>query len=85
MFTVYPGFVSYGKALEEQRRNYPDAPVSPPEALGAAIAWLATTPESRRLRNKRIYLPGLALKHGLLPGWDGPGTRYQPQEADRLR
>ena len=82
VYTVDPGFVSYGAALDEQRRNYPDAPVSPPEAIGAAIAWLATTPEARRLRNKRIYLPGLAHKRALLPGWDGPGSAYQPPGAN---
>lgn len=79
VYTLDPGFVSYGDALAEQRRNYPDAPVSPPEAIGAAIAWLATTPEARQLRTKRIYLPGLARKNGLLPGWAGPGSDYEPE------
>ncbi|BBX17133.1 short-chain dehydrogenase [Mycolicibacterium duvalii] len=82
VLTVDPGFVSYGAALDEQRRNYPEAPVSPPEAIGAAIAWLATTPQARQLRDKRIYLPGLTQKRGLLPGWDGPGSVYQPQGAN---
>ena len=77
VFTVDPGFVSYGEALAEQLRHYPDAPVTPPEAIGAAIAWLATEPDARRLKDKRIDLTALVVKHALLRGWDGPGSVYQ--------
>jgi hypothetical protein len=57
--------------------------VSPPESIGPAIVWLVTSPEADRLLSKRIYLPGLTHKHGLLEGWDGPGTPYPPSSDGR--
>jgi hypothetical protein len=51
-------------------------PVSPPEASGAGIVWLVTSPDAQRLIHKHVFLPDLAHKHKLLPGWGGPGTPY---------
>jgi len=76
-FNVEPGFVAYGDALDDTIRRYPGVPVSPPDAIGPAIVWLARNPNADRLRSKRVDLPGLAHKHGLLPGWDGPGTSFR--------
>jgi 3-oxoacyl-[acyl-carrier protein] reductase len=76
-FNVEPGFVAYGDDLEDSLRRYPGVPVSPPDAIGPAIVWLAREPGADRLRTKRVDLPGLAHKHGLLPGWDGPGTSFR--------
>jgi NAD(P)-dependent dehydrogenase (short-subunit alcohol dehydrogenase family) len=75
-FNVEPGFVAYGTDLAEKIRRYPGMPVSPPEAIGPAIVWLIESPEADRLITKRVNLPGLTHRHGLLPGWGGPGTIY---------
>jgi 3-oxoacyl-[acyl-carrier protein] reductase len=75
-FNVEPGFVAYAPRLEELVQKYPGMPVSPPDCIGPAIVWLVESPEADRLRSKRIYLPGVTHKQGLLPGWDGPGSHY---------
>jgi hypothetical protein len=75
-FTVEPGFVAYGAGLTTALERYPGMPVSPPESIGPAIAWLATSPEAGRLLSKRVYLPGITHKYHLLDGWDGPGSLY---------
>jgi NAD(P)-dependent dehydrogenase (short-subunit alcohol dehydrogenase family) len=77
-FTVEPGFVAYGEELAATLRKYPGIPVSPPESIGPALVWLVTSPDAERLRSKRVNLPGLAHKQGLLEGWGGPGTLYPP-------
>jgi 3-oxoacyl-[acyl-carrier protein] reductase len=77
-FNVEPGFVAYGDALEEAVRKYPGIPVSPPECIGPAITWLIETPDADKLLTKRVYLPGVTHKQGLLAGWDGPGSHYRP-------
>ena len=75
-FNVEPGFVAYGEQLELSLQKYPGMPVSPPESIGPAIVWLVQSPDATRLLDKRVYLPGLTHKHGLLPGWGGPGSAY---------
>jgi len=75
-FNVEPGFVAYGKQLEASLQKYPGTRVSPPEAIGPAVVWLAKSPDALRLVRKRVSLPDITHKHGLLPGWDGPGTPY---------
>jgi NAD(P)-dependent dehydrogenase (short-subunit alcohol dehydrogenase family) len=76
-FNVEPGFVAYGDDLEAKIRQYPGIPVSPPDCIGPAIVWLLESPDADRLLAKRVNLPGLAHKHGLLAGWDGPGSLYR--------
>lgn len=75
-FNVEPGFVAYGEQLEASLQKYPGTRVSPPEAIGPAVVWLAQSPDALRLTRKRVSLPDITHKHGLLPGWDGPGTPY---------
>ena len=75
-FNVEPGFVAYGPDLEDKLRKFPGMPVSPPEAIGPAIVWLVESPDADRLRAKRVNLPGLTHRQGLLAGWGGPGTAY---------
>jgi NAD(P)-dependent dehydrogenase (short-subunit alcohol dehydrogenase family) len=76
-FTVEPGFVAYGDRLEVMLEKFPGVPVSPPESIGPAVVWLVQSPEADRLLAKRVNLPGLTHKHGLLPNWAGPGTAWQ--------
>ena len=80
-FTVEPGFVAYGDDLDDSLRRYPDVPVSPPDAIGPAIVWLVQEAAATRLLRKRVDLPGLTHKHGLLPGWNGPGTSFRSDRA----
>jgi 3-oxoacyl-[acyl-carrier protein] reductase len=75
-FNVEPGFVAYGSRYAEVLAKYPGIPVSPPESIGPAIVWLAASPDADRLLSKRVNLPGLSHKQGLLPDWDGPGTPF---------
>jgi NAD(P)-dependent dehydrogenase (short-subunit alcohol dehydrogenase family) len=76
VFTVEPGFVAYGPALAESLEKFPGRPVCPPEAIGVAVRWLVSAPEAARLIGKRIHLPAITERNGLLPGWDGPGSAY---------
>lgn len=75
-FTVEPGFVAYGERLRAMLEKYPGMPVSPPEAIGPAVAWLLESPDATPLLAKRVNLPGLTHKLHLLDGWHGPGSVY---------
>jgi hypothetical protein len=75
-YTVDPGFVAYGEEFDAAVERYVGMPVTPPEAIGAAIVWLLSSPDAQRLLHKRIYLPAITQKYGLLPGWNGPGTAF---------
>jgi NAD(P)-dependent dehydrogenase (short-subunit alcohol dehydrogenase family) len=75
-FNVEPGFVAYGEVLAEKLAKYPGMAVSPPEAIGKAITWLVQSSDADRFLPKRVNLPGLTHKLGLLPGWDGPGSPW---------
>ncbi len=61
----------------------PGVPVSPAEAIGPAFAWLVQAPEATQLLSKRVNLPALTYKYGLLPGWDGPGTPIRRRDDFR--
>jgi NAD(P)-dependent dehydrogenase (short-subunit alcohol dehydrogenase family) len=82
-FTVEPGFVAYGDKLAQTIAKYPGIPVSPPEAIGCAITWLVQSPDADRFLSKRVNLPGLTHKFGLLPGWDGPGSHFRRPGAPK--
>lgn len=68
-YNIEPGFVAYGDHLAEAKASFPDIEVTPPEAIGAAIAWLATSDDAPRFRNKRVHGPELCRDRHLLPGW----------------
>lgn len=71
VYNIEPGFVYHGP-VEEARERYPGVPITPAEAIGAAVAWLATEPRATRLLGKRISGPHLCAREKLLPGWNGP-------------
>jgi NAD(P)-dependent dehydrogenase (short-subunit alcohol dehydrogenase family) len=75
-YTVEPGYVAYGEGFRNRLAPDEKVPVTPAEAIGAAIAWLVDTPEATRLLSKRIFLPAITDRQQLLPGWRGPGTPY---------
>jgi 3-oxoacyl-[acyl-carrier protein] reductase len=75
-YTVEPGFVAYGDEFHKRLDPGERVPVSPAETIGSAIAWLVRSAEASRLLSKRIHLPSITQKYGLLPGWDGPGSPY---------
>jgi NAD(P)-dependent dehydrogenase (short-subunit alcohol dehydrogenase family) len=75
-FNVEPGFVAYGERFRTVLEKYPGRPVSPPESIGPAIVWLVESPEADRLLRKRVSLPDLTHRRGLLPGWNGPGSDF---------
>jgi NAD(P)-dependent dehydrogenase (short-subunit alcohol dehydrogenase family) len=68
-FNAEPGYV---------RHDDPSMPTdtfvpmqsTPVEAIGAAVAWLATADEAVHYRHLRIHLPALCGLRKLLPGWD---------------
>jgi NAD(P)-dependent dehydrogenase (short-subunit alcohol dehydrogenase family) len=68
-YNIEPGFVAYGEKLERAATSYPGVEVTPPEAIGAAIAWLVTSEDATRFRNKRVHGPELARDKGLLADW----------------
>ena len=66
VYNVEPGLTAYGDRLTIQRQQYPWAAINPPEAIGAAVAWLVAHPEEAApLRDKRIHLPRIARDLGL--------------------
>jgi NAD(P)-dependent dehydrogenase (short-subunit alcohol dehydrogenase family) len=75
-FTVEPGFVAYGDEFKRALDSGEGAPVNPTEAIGAAILWLVQSREASRLLSKRIHLPSITEKYGLLPGWAGSGSAF---------
>jgi NAD(P)-dependent dehydrogenase (short-subunit alcohol dehydrogenase family) len=76
VYTVDPGFVAYDEQFDEMVSRYAGMPVTPPQAIGVAIVWLLTSPDAQHLLRKRIYLPAITEKYGLLPGWGGPGSPF---------
>jgi NAD(P)-dependent dehydrogenase (short-subunit alcohol dehydrogenase family) len=75
-YTVEPGFVAYGDNYRDLVREGRRASVCPAECIGPAIAWLSSSPDAGRLLAKRVHLPSITEKHGLLAGWEGPGSPY---------
>ena len=41
----------------------------PPAAVGAAVAWLVTSPEADALQRAEVSAQSLAIERGLYPDW----------------
>lgn len=69
-FNVDPGNVITEKrrALRPQDEFEGNFGSEPPEATGAVVAWLASSPDASRMLGKWIYAPKLAEGLGLLGG-----------------
>ncbi len=73
-FSVDPGFVVTEKTEAVNRSaQYAQhfVPATPP-VIGAAVAWLATDPESDALRGQIVMAQRECKRRGLLPGWPAP-------------
>lgn len=66
-YNIHPGFVVYGERAEQARQAYPGIEITPPEAIGAAVAWLATSPDAPERRNQLVHGPELAASIGWTP------------------
>jgi NAD(P)-dependent dehydrogenase (short-subunit alcohol dehydrogenase family) len=69
-FNVNPGFVlTERNSLDADEFGFASAQAGPPEAVGAVVAWLASSPEADPLQRSNIDAQDLALERGLYPDW----------------
>jgi NAD(P)-dependent dehydrogenase (short-subunit alcohol dehydrogenase family) len=69
-FNVNPGFVlTERNSLDVDEFGFTAADAGPPAAVGAAVAWLVTSPEADALQRGNIDAQDLALERGLYPDW----------------
>jgi NAD(P)-dependent dehydrogenase (short-subunit alcohol dehydrogenase family) len=69
-FNVNPGFVlTERNSLDAGEFGFDPSWAGPPEAVGAAVAWLATSPEAGELQRGNVDAQPLALERGLYPDW----------------
>jgi NAD(P)-dependent dehydrogenase (short-subunit alcohol dehydrogenase family) len=70
---IDPGFVATERmAVDMGEFGFDSSKAAPPDAIGAAVAWLATSPETVQLSGTTVLAQQLCWDHGLLPGWSGP-------------
>ena len=70
---VDPGFVATERmAVDMGEFGFDASDAAPPDAIGAAVAWLATSPDTVQLSGATVPAQQLCWDHGLLPGWSGP-------------
>lgn len=69
-FNVNPGFVvTERNAPDVLAQGFDPAAGAPPSAVGAAVAWLVTSPEADELQRTDIDAQPLALERGLHAPW----------------
>ena len=69
-FNVNPGFVlTERNSLDADEFGFAAAQAGPPEAVGAVVAWLVTSPEADPLQRSNIDAQDVALERGLYPDW----------------
>jgi len=72
-FNVNPGFVlTERNSLDADEFGFASAQAGPPEAVGAVVAWLASSPEADPLQRSNIDAQDVALERGLYPDWRTP-------------
>ncbi|HET6811185.1 MAG TPA: SDR family oxidoreductase [Acidimicrobiales bacterium] len=74
-FTLEPGFTVTERSIALGRAGAYEAHFAgdPPEVAGAAIAWLATSPDADRFLGRIVHAQAACAKNNLLPGWPPPG------------
>jgi NAD(P)-dependent dehydrogenase (short-subunit alcohol dehydrogenase family) len=69
-FNVDPGFVvTERNVLDAAEFGFDPSWGGPPPAVGAAVAWLVTSPEADDLQRQNISAQELALERNLYPDW----------------
>jgi NAD(P)-dependent dehydrogenase (short-subunit alcohol dehydrogenase family) len=69
-FNVDPGFVlTERNSLDVEEFGFDPAWAGPPAAVGAAVAWLLTSPDADALQRQDIHAQPLALERDLYPDW----------------
>jgi NAD(P)-dependent dehydrogenase (short-subunit alcohol dehydrogenase family) len=69
-FNVNPGFVlTERNSLDVEEFGFDPSWAGPPAAVGAAVAWLVTSPEADALQRGNVDAQELAIERGLYPNW----------------
>ena len=69
-FNVDPGFVlTERNSLDVAEFGFDPASAAPPAAVGAAVAWLLTSPDASEVMHGDVDAQSLALERGLYPDW----------------
>jgi NAD(P)-dependent dehydrogenase (short-subunit alcohol dehydrogenase family) len=69
-FNVSPGFVlTERNSLDQGEFGFDPAWAGPPAAVGAAVAWLVSSPEADALQRSNIEAQDLVIERGLYPDW----------------
>jgi NAD(P)-dependent dehydrogenase (short-subunit alcohol dehydrogenase family) len=72
-YNLHPGLVITERMVQDMGAFGIDMEGgAPPDAIGAAAAWLATSPDAEALHGQWIEGQNLCADLGLLPGWDTP-------------
>jgi NAD(P)-dependent dehydrogenase (short-subunit alcohol dehydrogenase family) len=73
-YNLHPGFVATERMVQDMGAFGFDAGTgAPPDVIGAAAAWLATSPDARQHNGSWVEGQVLCAERGLLPGWN-PGS-----------
>lgn len=74
-FNVDPGFVlTERNSLDADEFGFDPSWAAPPAAVGAAVAWLAGSPEADALQRSDISAQELAIERNLYPDWRSPSS-----------
>jgi NAD(P)-dependent dehydrogenase (short-subunit alcohol dehydrogenase family) len=74
-FNVEPGFVRTERnSMDAGELGFDISFAAPPEAVGAAVAWLVSSAEADELMWGDVNAQQLALDHGLVPDWHPQST-----------
>ncbi len=69
-FNVNPGFVlTERNSLDAGEFGFDSNLAGPPPAIGAAVAWLVTSPDADALQRSNVDAQPLAVERGLYPDW----------------
>lgn len=69
-FNVEPGFVlTERNSLDVEEFGFDPKMAAPPAAVGAAVAWLLTSPDAEALMGADISAQTLAIEKNLYPNW----------------
>ncbi len=69
-FNVDPGFVATERnQLDAADLGFDPSFAAPPQAIGAVVAWLATSPDADSVLGTDIEAQPFALQRGLYPDW----------------